>query len=105
MSTIPAWAVRGAKVVCIVDLRPYVEYGEVVPEVGKVYTIRSVDADGIPAALLLEEIDNPANIYAEGLTEACFGVENFRPITKRTAEQDIAEHFARHLTAPEGVNA
>jgi hypothetical protein len=113
MSTIPAWAVKGAKVVCVDLLSHRDEWVRKqcpnIPVKGRVYTIRDVETCPLTShtTLTFDELQNPV-IELEGMTgEAGFNVTSFRPVTKRTAAQDIAEHFSHHLTvnAPHEVDA
>lgn len=106
MSTIPLWARPDAEVVCVETVDPAaLVHGEMPLVKGQRYTIRSVAETPNGISVHLKEFVNPLVFTAMGYIERGYFIHCFRPIIKRTAEQDIAEHFARHLTAPEGVNA
>lgn len=97
---IPGWAVPGAKVVCISQTNPTksaARQGLPAAVVGHVYTV--VRSQYVPRW-------GRAFIQLEGMGDAAwYAVGCFRPVTKREAEQDIAEHFAHLLNtrAPELV--
>jgi hypothetical protein len=99
MSGIPSWAVMGTKVVFVgTDLpnEPGSDYIDDV-RVGCVYTINW--AGWLDHQFCLGFVEcNPRGAW---------DWRGFRPVSKRTAEQDIAEHFSHLLTvdAPEGVSA
>jgi hypothetical protein len=106
MSAIPSWAVRGAKVVCISDVHWRLDdanpsdfpiTGITYPVARCEYTIEAVEAEGDDWWLMLVECGD----------DDIFNGRCFRPVSKRTTEQDIAEHFSHLLTvdAPEGVDA
>lgn len=108
MSGIPAWAVRGAKVVCVERgeerNRGFVTY----PVVGQVYTIRQVlDHPYGGAGIRLVEIENPALPYVvkAGDTprkhEASWMLHRFQPVITRTLEQDST--MFRKLLQPKRV--
>lgn len=110
MSTIPAWVRVGAEVICVVALwhrndaqRRWLPN---LPQLNQIYTIRKVvKSDRGVVGVLLNEVVNPVGVLSG--YESGFEIEKFRPVTKRTAEQDIAEHFADLLKvgAPEQVQA
>jgi len=100
MSSIPAWARVGAKVVCVkVGEWSNTHPGEKHPRFGDVLTVREGIFLGGELYLRFAEIRNPPVRYAPGLGffEGSYFIDRFRPLVARTAEQDIAEHFAHHL--------
>lgn len=102
MSGVPAWAVKGAKVVCVRDFADaqtvYDKGIRTKPKLNEVYVLVGAEEWTEFQATVL---------YIEGFPHQGFDIIGFRPVTKRTAEQDIAEHFAGFLTsrAPEGIDA
>jgi len=94
---IPAWAVKGAKVVCIDD-----SLLEGIIAKGPVYTVASAEIDPWIATsgpnagrrgpvLHIEEVHNP---MAKG---GAFAASRFRPaVPPRSLEQDVAR-FRKHL--------
>lgn len=104
MSGIPSWAVRGAKVVFIVDYKPHDMRGVVdYPKFNCIYTIRQVMVMPSGAYLLLEEIVNPIVMTQEGLRERAAEIQYFRPL--HTIETDIEAHFKALLDVPNQVDA
>ena len=78
----------GQLVVCI-ETQPQSICGEKIPEEKGIYTIRGVKVYpdcGDAVGVVLEEIVNPPKFYIDGIVEAHFGVEHFRPVTKRNEE-------------------
>lgn len=103
MSGIPAWAVPGAKVVCIRTMTR--RNGGPVPVVGQTYVVRHPHVSPFGDAVIgLEEIVDPLANYklAPGLGPFWL-VEWFRPLVTRSQEQDIATHFRDLLRQPEPV--
>jgi hypothetical protein len=94
MSGIPAWAVKGAKVVCV-EPNPWwstkAAAGVSSPVRGGVYTIRAVHADA--EAILVEELHNPNRlVQLDGghvVAEPCFAVWRFRPVVRRESDGEI----------------
>ncbi|MAN77806.1 MAG: hypothetical protein CML24_11585 [Rhizobiales bacterium] len=86
-----AWAVPGAKVVCVVT-GPLPESDPIdplwEPSVGKVYTISAVIDHPRWLSVMLEE---------SPLDDWCYSARRFRPVIDRTQEQDVAI-FAPLLT-------
>lgn len=107
--SIPAWAVRGAKVVCV-DAKPlpgYEEYPFLWPSERVIYTVRSTFWNERRGhwQLRLAELVNPVLPWLDGNYEPAFGVHRLRPVVPRkTEEQDVAE-FRKLLTQklPEAV--
>lgn len=100
MSAIPAWARKGAEVVCIRDFsqsRTVHDKGyRALPTLRQSYVIDMVEEWPAYGAVVLILV---------GLPPIGYDIIGFAPATKRTADQDIAEHFSHHLTAPQGVTA
>lgn len=104
-SGIPAWAVRGAKVVCV-----NANYADGEPTglvVGKVYTVRAagIDADAISASghrsrhpvVDLEECQNRYDCYAGPNGHPGFDITRFRPaVPPKTQSEDVGL-FRHHL--------
>lgn len=94
-----AWAKPGVKCVCIFGAF-YPVYGETVPVEGRTYTIRDVQwhDDVKRTGIRLVEIVNGPMPYTNGVKEACFDVEQFRPLiaTSKSVEDDVAL-FDHHL--------
>lgn len=92
MSSIPSWAVRGARVVCIESFiyRNSVqrEHAPVLPQKGTAYTIADVDicgSTGVVDLILVEIVTKP--FRGE---EIAWDIDHFRPLVTRTQEQDLA---------------
>lgn len=88
--SIPSWAKVGAKVVCV--------DGEDTSGAllsGVVYTVDGISGDRYGVFLHIE---------AARLNDATDGnawlVSRFRPVSERTAKDDISEHFAVYLKTP-----
>lgn len=79
----------GQKVVCVGALSPTF-YGEKVPEVGKVYTIRNVRKFENGIGLHLREIANSVHRYQDGTYEAFFHKEFFRPVVEKSTDTGMA---------------
>jgi hypothetical protein len=101
MTDIPSWAVRRAKVVCIMnswDESARVDPAGlmVAPVAGEEYTIREVrvryvsEHNAVAVGILLDEIRNP---IAEGGSatgeEPAWWVGGFRPLKTQAAEREI----------------
>lgn len=102
MSGVPAWAVRGAKVVCV-DPNPWwygpEARGANVPVKDAVYTIREIVFGD---AVLLEEIRNaPRLIEVDGggltIGEPCFAIARFRPVIAKKSEAEDLALFRHHI--------
>jgi hypothetical protein len=94
MSGIPAWAVKGAKVVCIQGGQPGCNgdlYGVGYPKTREVVTIDGVFLRKRDGRCLLTLIE-----YPSGNTGGGWNVANFRPLVTRSQDQDIAL-FVHHL--------
>jgi hypothetical protein len=91
MSSIPSWAVKGAEVECIIDAPLWFS---AVPNPGLVkggrYIIDCVSV----------KLSGRVTLDLVGFEYATFWIGRFRPVTKRTAEDDISEHFAVYLKTP-----
>ena len=89
--SIPHWAVKGAKVVCVDGDFPYCTLKNL-PTEGAVYTVREtcVHPSGAPA-LRLEEVRNDPAQYIEAFEEGWLKLSRFRPLITRTLEQDVAQ--------------
>ena len=97
MSGIPAWAVRGAKVVCISD-RYHENFVDDVPRpvCGNVYTIReALVRKGKPQVRLIE-IDSGA---------ASFHTNRFRPAVEPKSEAEDLALFRQWLPKSQPVDA
>jgi|DEB19_MinimDraft_3_1074340.scaffolds.fasta_scaffold118202_1 hypothetical protein len=100
MSGIPSWAVRGAKVVCVLDFttaRTVNDLGyTAIPIVGQAYTVRRayICRYGVPVIALREfEVDQ------------YFDLRGFRPaVALKTESEDLA-HFRHHLDQRQPVDA
>lgn len=87
--SIPAWARVGAKVVAIHNVGFVVnDNGTRRILKGEIHEIDGVDNDP-EYGVLLHLVGFPPLTWHE--------IVLFRPLVTRTAEQDIAEHFAHHL--------
>jgi len=90
--SIPSWAVRGAKVVCVYNHVEHPRPGEVFPAKGQIYTIREVaPSEKFPdeAIAAFAELENPL-LRKGGKAEAMFRLKYFRPLVPRSQEQDVA---------------
>jgi len=71
------------------------EYGkagfgwETLPKKGPVYTIRAVTVRGSEEGLLLNEIVNCPAMYGDGIYEAAFPSELFRPVVERKTSIEV----------------
>jgi hypothetical protein len=99
--TIPSWAVRGAKVVCVDDaehndwLSPGIMYFDGLDGLakGQIYTVREV---------FFDEIERAWSVRLEEIVRGKFrGVEDgynpcrFRPVVSQ--KDDLATHFEQYL--------
>lgn len=98
--TIPSWAVRGAKVVCVGRKRKAHEPSVIndqgfrwKPAIGSHYTIRGTHENEWGWFIFLSE--EPENHMFHG--------EGFRPVTLITQQDDIEAHFKALLDVPEQV--
>jgi hypothetical protein len=97
---IPSWAVPGARVVCVKNLRGNGYGTEQVPEINKVYTVRELTSQD---CLRVKEIVNPLCRYAEGDLEAAFKIHCFRPAVEPKTEAEDFAKFAHHLRTPASI--
>lgn len=107
MSGIPAWAVRGAKVVCISTHPEWASLPVETPRVGETYTLRAVDVnpfDGV-ACCWLEEIADQFCLDPRAIGFVAFGLFRFRPLVDDEAQERDVALFSHHLrqNAPELV--
>lgn len=71
----------GQKVVCVsCNFYSLGELGEVLPEKGEIYTVRSTEIFKGRQCITLEEIMNQPRKYLQGMVECVFGADNFRPV-------------------------
>jgi hypothetical protein len=78
----------GQKVVCIAQASS--PYGEAVPQVGSVYTIREVcDGQEYGPCYRLIEIANPPMGYADGYRECDFTHRLFRPVIEKKTDISV----------------
>ena len=99
MSDLPSWAVRGARVVCVVDSPSYHPDGWNTIK-GEVYTIRRVDTRG-RGYVVLREFKNP------NTSGPYWPLADFRPAVEPKAEtedEDVAL-LRRHLDQSHPVDA
>lgn len=112
--TIPSWAVKGAKVICIQTMPHGMRIaGAVYPELNQIYTIRKVvlctigKNAGRPSLLLEEVVNvtsiNPLAFGVDSDREASMPIDAFRPLITRSLEQDIFVHFSQHLRTDQRV--
>jgi len=103
MSSIPAWAVRGAKVVCTRRKWRDVWPGEIAPSFGQILTIRETReaVDGLGGLdLLFEEIVNAPQHYREGFLECGWHHSRFAPLVSTKTEDEDLAHFRPYLHQP-----
>lgn len=97
--SVPAWAVRGAKCVCVKReaWRPleHFERAPCVPVYGDIYTVRQVVSLEGGVYLALDQVAGPY----------CFAVCNFRPLVDDQAQERDVAHFRHHLTQNNRVDA
>lgn len=69
--------------------------GEIVPVNGKIYTVRAIACFGHEAGILLEEIVNEPQEYAEGFYQVHFAIDKFREIQPPMDISELIEecHF------------
>jgi hypothetical protein len=86
----------GDKVVCVSgDFdRPF---GETVPTLGLVYTVRDIMIDGGKVYLRFEEIINQPQTYNDGFTECDFPIHCFRPVKKTKTDISIFQEIDREI--------
>lgn len=95
MSGIPAWAVRGAKVVCI-EGSGRNHFGGWAPKTGGVYTVRSAFfAEGFGPFLRLAEYRTEHQWRG---MERGWDAYRFRPVIEPKTEAEDLAHFKHHLT-------
>lgn len=87
-----AWAKPGVKCVCVTDVGfdAALKYGMAIPFAGRTYTIREVREFDFGVGVLLAEVVNRPAEWANGVSEAAWQIECFRPLVTRTQEQDVA---------------
>jgi len=93
--SIPSWAYRGAKVVCVKNFPRAEVEGVNHPHVNSVYTIREIDP--VPPGDCIRLAEVIGHICLDG-HEASWGIECFRPLI--TQSDDISAHFQHHLSNP-----
>lgn len=99
MTTIPSWAVRGAKVVCINATSGQGAWINDAPTVGAIYTVKRAFINHVGrAALHLEELARSPSACKRFGTEVGYRADRFRPLV--TLSSDIAEHFEHLLDVP-----
>lgn len=100
MTGIPSWARVGAKVVWAdVSKRPgWLYYAPRPANSGEIVRISSIIVDGenVEPCLVIEGWPNRLRLTRHG-RDLGWRLSRFRPLIPRTQEQDIAEHFGRHL--------
>lgn len=80
----------GSIVECIISPKNSGYGNEIHPEVGLIYTIRSIQKEaGI--ILTLEEIINPKRQYKEGFGEFMFGIKMFKELLPPEEQINIKE--------------
>lgn len=109
--SIPSWAIKGAKVVCIDDKPHGWTVGGAAADgdmdgltIGVIYTIREFGLTmwfGMPT-IRLEEIIRI--LRGRDKEEAGYAITRFRPLVTRTQEQDISAYF-KPLLSPERIDA
>lgn len=77
----------GQKVVCIRDIEPY--FDEAMPEVGRVYTVRSIEGFLLGVGIRLVEIINPPRDYSNARCECSFWIGAFRPVVEKKTDISI----------------
>jgi hypothetical protein len=84
-----AWAKPGVKCVCVTDrgFDAALKYGMSIPSAGEVYTVREVREWDFGVGLLLSEVVNRPEHWANGVSEAAWQIECFRPLI--TQEDDV----------------
>jgi hypothetical protein len=97
--SIPAWAVKGAKVVCVdaFEASGWINGSDPLVS-GRVYTVeRAIISPRTGEAMLLLAEAKRSKMFIEYAGfEAGYYASRFRPV--KTIEDDISEHFAQHLT-------
>lgn len=83
------WQV-GEKLVCIINITPSI-FGETVPNVDDVYTIRDIDASDLGVGVRLNEIVNPEYYYSAGMMECRFLTRCFRKLVFRKSTEKTRE--------------
>jgi hypothetical protein len=95
----------GQKVVCVGTANPsHINYGEAVPEKGKVYTVRDIALRDGPALRLIE-IVNPAHLYLEAFEDCWFDQAGFRPAVDRKTDISFAHEILREASKRETLPA
>ena len=99
MSGVPAWAVRGARVVCVYEVP---DFG---PRLREVCTISGVEVDRKGCWLFIEGYDDWVPTAPGQTTRHSFLPRNFRPlVSTKTEAEDVAE-FRKLLTQNNPVDA
>jgi hypothetical protein len=104
---IPAWAVRGAKVVCVNDRPlPGSIWWDDAPQKGAIYTVERarVLATGEPVLYLSEIARSPATILEHG-GETGYGIFRFRPVHSIDDPRADVALFKHHLDQHQPVDA
>jgi hypothetical protein len=92
----------GQKVACIALAAS--PYGEAVPQVGSVYTIREVcDGQELGPCYRLIEIANPPMDYSDGHRECDFTHRLFRPVIDRKTDIAIFQRILDDVSKRETV--
>lgn len=95
--TIPSWARKGARVVCIKrnawTPEGHNQFSEGVPQFRGIYTIRKVVVLGVGDYLALEEI--------EGMH--CFRIDRFRPLVDDANDSEIEAQIYRKKVHQNGA--
>ena len=92
--------VTGMPVICILPdtCKWQVGYGEIEPQAGAIYTVRTVECcvvdDAAVVFLRLREIVNQSRPYVDGYTEPMWEASGFRPLTSR----ETTIHALKSLT-------
>ncbi len=97
----------GQKVVCIKD-SPWKSctLGEITPQLGCIYTIRSINPGSINLGkifLRFDEIKNKHFRYSDGFGEAQFISSSFRPVVERKTDISIFTSMLTPNNAPADV--
>jgi hypothetical protein len=99
MSGIPAWAVRGARVVCVHEVP---DFG---PRLREICTISGVDIDRKGCWLFLEGYDDWVPTAPGQNTRHSFLPRNFRPLVSTKSKAEDLAMFRDLIRQPEGIDA
>ena len=91
----------GDFVVCVKDLTPFAAMGEIVPELGRIYTIREFKVEYDRVGIYLVEIVNEIRRYDQGLGECFFIATSFRKLQKNRIS--IFTDMLNKIKEPENV--